>query len=97
MDDENLRGENSFDEPPAPATARREMRGPTGVDDILRTLNAVGEAPQRNVPATSGVDSEDLGSVGSGYTTETMRRNGVSRRRKTTAPQPTGGTLTLNV
>jgi len=99
MEGDNLRGENSFegDSPRAPATARREMRGPTGVDDILRTLNAVGEAPQRNVPATSGVDSEDLGSVGSGYTTETMRRNGVSRRRKTTAPQPTGGTLTLNV
>jgi len=83
--------------PPAPVTARREMRGPTGVDDILRTLNAVGDAPQRNVPATSGVDAEDLGSVASGYTTETMRRNGVSRRRKGTTTQPTGGTLTLNV
>lgn len=90
----------SFEQPqdmPAPATARREMRGPTGVDDILRTLNAVGEAPQRSVPATSGIDSEDLGSVASGYTTETMRRNGISRRRKATTTQPTGGTLTLNV
>ena len=90
----------NFEQPsnmPAPATARREMRGPTGVDDILRTLSAVGEAPQRSVPATSGIDSEDLGSVASGYTTETMRRNGISRRRKPTTTQPTGGTLTLNV
>jgi len=82
---------------PPPVTARREMRGPTGVDDILRTLNSVGEAPQRSVPATSGIDAEDLGSVASGYTTETMRRNGISRRRKPTTTQPTGGTLTLNV
>jgi hypothetical protein len=99
---DDLRGMGGFEAPngmapPAPVTARREMRGPTGVDDILRTLNAVGEAPQRSVPATSGADSEDLGSVASGYTTETMRRNGVSRRRKATTTQPTGGTLTLNV
>jgi hypothetical protein len=97
---DDLRGMGGFEAPagmPSPVTARREMRGPTGVDDILRTLNAVGEAPQRSVPTTSGVDAEDLGSVASGYTTETMRRNGVSRRRKATTTQPTGGTLTLNV
>ena len=97
---DDLRGMGGFEAPTGmapPVTARREMRGPTGVDDILRTLNAVGEAPQRTVPATSGIDSEDLGSVASGYTTETMRRNGISRRRKATTTQPTGGTLTLNV
>jgi hypothetical protein len=79
------------------ATARREMRGPTGVDvnDILRTLNAAGDLPQRSVPG--GLESEDHGSVGSGMTTETMRRSGQSRRRKATTTQPTGSTLTLNV
>lgn len=81
----------------APATARREMRGPTGVDDILRTLNAAGDMPQRSVPQTSAIDSDDLNSVTSGMTTETMRRNGIARRRKTTPSQPTGATLTLNV
>ena len=76
----------------APATARREMRGPTGVDvnDILRALETNGEAPSR-VPT----DVDDNGSVMSGVTTETMRRNGVSRRRRQVTP--TGNTLTLNV
>lgn len=81
----------------APFTARREMRGPTGVDDILAQIEANGRgAPSRAVPPTA-IDAEDLGSVASGMTTETMRRAGVSRRRKTTASQPIGATLTLNV
>ena len=80
-----------------PLTARREMRGPTGVDDILAQIQANGRgAPSRAVPPTA-IDAEDLASVGSGMTTETMRRAGLSRRRKTTAAQPVGATLTLNV
>lgn len=79
-----------------PLTARREMRGPTGVDDILAQIEANGRTPSRAVPPTA-IDAEDLGSVASGMTTETMRRAGVSRRRKTTAAQPVGATLTLNV
>ena len=77
------------------ATARRDMLGPSGVDDILRTLNAVGDGSERLVPHPA-MDMEETGSVGSGMTTETMRRNGMSRRRKTST-QPTGATLTLNV
>lgn len=85
----------------APAvTARREMRGPSGVEDILRTLeNAGANAPSRAVPPPA-IDAEDLGSVHSGMTgvtTETMRRQGLNRRRKPTTTQPTGATLTLNV
>jgi len=73
--------------PPQAQTARREMRGPTGVDDILKQLNEGGRR-----------DNEDSGSVGSAYTTETMRRAGLNRRsRKTTTAQPTGSELTLNV
>lgn len=76
-------------------TARREMRGPTGVDDILNTLNAAGTMPPRDVPT---IDADELASVGSGITTETMRRSGLNRnRRKATTTQPTGSTLTLNV
>lgn len=87
----------------APAmTARREMRGPSGVEDILRTLEtAGGAAPNRAVPPPAqNIDAEDLGSVHSGMTgmtTETMRRQGMHRRRKPTTTQPTGATLTLNV
>ena len=80
-----------------PATARREMRGPTGVDDILNTLQAAGNTPSRSVPSTSGIDADEIASVGSGMTTETMRRAGLNRRRKATTTQPTGATLTLNV
>lgn len=83
-------------------TARREMRGPTGVEDILRTLeSAGGNAPNRAVPPPAqNIDADDIDSVHSGMTgvtTETMRRQGIHRRRKPTTTQPTGATLTLNV
>ena len=76
-------------------TARREMSGPSGVDDILLMLNTAGNGSSRMVPPPA-FDAEETGSVVSGMTTDTMRRNGQSRRRKATA-QPTGATLTLNV
>ncbi len=85
--------------PSEPATARREMRGPSGVDDILNQLNA-NNIPTRAMPRPASVDGDEGGSVISGMTgmtTETMRRAGMSRRRKATTAQPTGGTLTLNV
>jgi len=73
--------------PPQAQTVRREMRGPTGVDDILEQLNAGGRR-----------DAEETGSIGSAYTTETMRRAGLNRRsKKSTTTQPTGAELTLNV
>jgi hypothetical protein len=62
------------------------MRGPTGVDDILKQLNEGGRR------------DEETNSIGSAYTTETMRRAGLNRRsKKTTTTQPTGSELTLNV
>ena len=81
---------------PPVATARRDMRGPTGVDDILLKLDT---APSRAVPppAASSIEADEVGSVMSGMTTDTMRRSGISRRRKATTTQPTGATLTLNV
>jgi hypothetical protein len=84
--------------PPVP-TARREMRGPTGVDDILQKLSQAGESlPDRSVPppASPVFDAEEVQSVRSGMTTETARLAGRSRR-KTTASQPVGATLSLNV
>jgi hypothetical protein len=84
----------------APAmTARREMRGPSGVEDILRTLESAGGAVSNRAvpPPAQNIDAEDIGSVHSGMTTETMRGQGIHRRRKPTTTQPTGATLTLNV
>lgn len=79
-----------------PMTARREMRGPTNMDDILQTLNMNGRgAPDRSVPPPA-IDADDLASVASGMTSATDRRRGISRRKATVA-QPTGATLTLNV
>ena len=82
--------------PLAAPTARREMRGPPDMDDILQTLQRNGDGVHRVVPPTA--DFEESQSVGSAYTTETMRRDGISaRKRKAQSAQPTGGTLTLNV
>lgn len=91
----------SFANPPSPpgmATARREMRGPTGVDDILRSLGQAGEdLPDRSVPppASPQIEADEVHSVRSGFTTATERAAGRSRRR--TNAQPVGATLTLNV
>ena len=82
---------------PTPVTARREMRGPdmNGLEDVLRTLETNGERPPtRSMPPPAN-DLDDNGSITSGVTTETMRRNGQSRRRRQVTP--TGNTLTLNV
>lgn len=80
--------------PPQP-TARREMRGPSGVEDILRTLNQAGESlPDRGGPQPASphaVDLEDVQSIRSGFTSATAS----GRKRRTT--QPVGATLTLNV
>lgn len=80
--------------PPQP-TARREMRGPSGVEDILRTLNQAGESlPERGGPQPASphaVDLEDVQSIRSGFTSATAS----GRKRRTT--QPVGATLTLNV
>lgn len=79
--------------PPQP-TARREMRGPSGVEDILRTLNQAGEMPpNRSVPQPASphaVDLEDVQSIRSGFTAATSS----GRKRRTT--QPVGATLTIN-
>ena len=77
------------------STARREMRPPTGMDDILSALENAGQSPNRSVP-NPAIDAEDLGSVASGQTTNTERRNGIRRARKQTV-QPTGATLSLNI
>jgi hypothetical protein len=88
-------------EPPR-ATARREMAGPSGVDDILRTFEevrkneeaagGVGMMPESQ-PAMAAVEIQSVGTddIGSMAGSQAGGRRG--RRR---AP-PTGNTLSLNV
>jgi hypothetical protein len=79
---------------PSAPTARREMTGPN-MDDILQTLQRNGDPMNRVVPPTADDETQSMGSA---YTTETMRQNGISaRKKKAQTAQPTGGTLTLNV
>jgi hypothetical protein len=78
-------------------TARREMKPPPDhmMNDILNELREGGQMPNRSVPSPA-IDAEDLGSVVSGQTTNTERRNGVRRQRKAVV-QPTGATLSLHI
>ena len=85
-------------------TARREMRGPVGVDDILKTFEEVRRADEQgappslpmNMPSSSAASdlqslgSDDLGSVGTDRT-----GGGGGRRRKRAAP--VGNVVSLNV
>jgi hypothetical protein len=93
--------------PPPVQTARREMRGPTGVDDILKTFEEVRLAEEQqsmnmpfnppsanNSPAMAA--AEELQSLASGdmgsVTTERTARGGRRRRQA-----PAGNVVSLNV
>lgn len=76
---------------PQQQTARREMSGPSGVDDILKTFEEI-----RSAEASGGsfqqaelqsLASEDIGSIG------TDKTGGRRRRRQA----PTGNVVSLNV
>ena len=89
-------------EPPR-QTARREMKGPTGVDDILKTFeevrrndvlegNSVGQQDQMNQPAfNAAIEIQSMASDDIGSMTESVRGR---RRRKVV---PLGNTMELNV
>jgi hypothetical protein len=89
-------------EPPKNQTARREMSGPTGVDDILQSFAEArrndsmdGTAAFPEVPASpavaAAIEIQSMGSDDIGSTTES--RAGRGRRRR----QAVGNTLSLNV
>jgi hypothetical protein len=104
--------------PPAPAmqqsqpkqTARREMAGPSGVDDILKTFEEVrlAEAAERNEFQSAGgfatqpaVAAARAASVVSfdmqSQSQADSAATGVSARRKKRAQPPVGATISLNV
>lgn len=91
---------------PPPQVARREMSGPSGVDDILKTFEEIRQAEESgpNFPAQmpqmamnpAAMAAEELQSVASGDmgSIATERTQG-GRRRKRQAP--TGNVVSLNV
>jgi hypothetical protein len=90
-------------EPPR-QTARREMRGPSGVDDILQSFaearrnesmegTAFPEVPVNPQPAmAAAIEIQSMASDDIGSTTESKAGGGRRRRR-----QAVGNTLSLNV
>jgi hypothetical protein len=93
-------------------TARREMSGPTGVDDILRTFEEVRRAendaasmpPMATGFATQPAVAAVMGSSASAVSAEDMMSHadsamtgGTSGRRRRRAQPPVGNTLSLNV
>ena len=91
-------------EPPR-QTARREMKGPSGVDDILKTFeevrrneivegNAMGQPDQMSQPAlNAAIEIQSMASDDIGSMTESVRQRGGRRRRAA----PLGSTMELNV
>ena len=91
----------SVEAAPQTQTARREMRGPTGVDDILKTFQDARERELNEIPATSmpqaavaavemqSVMSDDLQSAAE----STRTGRGGGRRRR----QATGNVVSLAV
>lgn len=94
-------------EPPR-ATARREMKGPSGVDDILKTFEEVRRAeameaampPMPSGPANqpavaAAVEIQSIHSDDMRSQAESVRTSGGRRRRRAAVPE--GNTLSLNV
>jgi len=86
-------------------TARREMKGPSGVDDILKTFeevrrndiidgNVMGPPDQMSQPAlNAAMEIQSMASDDIGSMTESVRQRGGRRRRAA----PLGSTMEVNV
>ncbi len=82
---------------PAMQTARREMRGPVGVDDILQTFASVeaqGGSMMSQPAMAAAVELQSLASDEIQSQAESIRTAGGRRRKRTT---PVGSTVSLNV
>lgn len=95
--------------PESRPTARKEMRGPNGVDDILRTFEEVRRAEigeQRQAPSANGMASQpavaaaEIASLHSddfASQADTVRTGATGGRRRRRAQPPVGNTVSLNV
>ena len=91
------------------ATARREMKGPSGVDDILKTFEEVRRAeleevrdappPQMQQTPQSAIAAMELQSLHSEeiHSQADTTRSSGGRRRRRQATVPEGNTISLNV
>ncbi len=85
---------------PAPQVARREMKGPSGVDDILRTVE---EITRIEAQATGGfvpppmMPPQDMHSVHSGDMSYTTERTNATGRRGKKRQAPVGNVMDLDV
>ena len=89
-------------EPPR-QTARREMKGPSGVDDILKTFEEVrrneivegnmGQEQMSQPALNAAMEIQSMASDDIGSMTESVRQRGGRRRRAA----PLGSTMELNV
>lgn len=99
----------NFAAQPAQQTARKEMRGPAGVDDILKTFESVRRAESNDRPQTPQMSSQqipmsaamaaaiDMQSVASDDFRSVMSDQTMGgSRRKRRAP-PVGNSISLNV
>ena len=87
-------------------TARREMSGPSGVEDILKTFEEVRKAENQPLPVytatqpavqatmsgTASVMSDDMS-----YSESINTGSGSAGRRRRRAAPPSGSTISLNV
>jgi hypothetical protein len=94
---------------PARATARREMKGPSGVDDILRTfeearrnedmdgtpLSAPMMNPEMQPAIAAAVELQSLGTADDLASAAESTRTGRGRRRR--AVPVSGNVISLNV
>jgi hypothetical protein len=77
-------------------TARREMKGPSGVDDILKTFEDVRRDAVETVPGVVS-DARSIGVDDIGSTAESVRTSGGSRRGRRSRAPVIGNSMSLEV
>jgi len=82
-------------------TARREMKGPSGVDDILKTFEEARSRELNEIPPSNGnqaaisaaAEIQSMGTDDIGSATESTRTGRSGRRRR----QPVGNSVSLDI
>jgi hypothetical protein len=86
-------------------TARREMSGPSGVEDILKTFEEVRKAENQPLPVYTAAQPAVQATMSGGASvmtddmsySESINTGGSAGRRRRRAAPPSGSTISLNV